>query len=116
VLTAHRRDEIPKALAFAREKSLPLIPIGSGSNMLAPDKGVDAVFLRVALSDITPKIEDDRVTLSAEAGVSWDALVDRAVENNWWGLENLSTIPGTLGAAVVQNIGAYGAAVSESVE
>jgi len=115
LLTVHAESELPLALEFARERSLPLIPIGSGSNMLAPDDGVDAVFVRIALEDIASRVEGEHAILTADAGVIWDALVLRAAEEGWWGIENLSAIPGTVGAAVVQNIGAYGAALSESV-
>lgn len=115
LLTVHSEAELPLALAFAREKSLPLIPIGDGSNILAADAGLEAVLVRLLLEGIESRIEGGRAILTAEAGVSWDALVAHAVERGWWGIENLSAIPGTVGAAAVQNIGAYGAALSESV-
>lgn len=114
-LTIDAAEEIPHAIAFAKMKGLSLIPIGTGSNMLVPDEGVEAVFVRVAMKDIEAHPDGDRVLVKADAGVSWDALVEEAVQKGWWGIENLSAIPGTVGAAVVQNIGAYGAAVSETV-
>ncbi len=115
LLTVRSVDELPQAVAFAREKKIPLVPLGSGSNMLAPDTGMHAAFVRLALNTISLLEEETRVILVAEAGVSWDALVERSVEEELWGFENLSAIPGTVGAAVVQNIGAYGAAISERV-
>ncbi len=115
LLTVHTREELGEALLFAKGKGLPLIPIGSGSNMLAPDAGLDAVFLRLAFENIESHVENGQALVTADAGVSWDALVLYAVNNSWWGIENLSAIPGTVGAGVVQNIGAYGSALSECV-
>ncbi len=115
LLTIESTEEISAAVDFASKQGLPLIVLGHGSNMLAPDSGLQAVFLRLEMQTITSVINDTGVMLSAEAGVTWDTLVASAVENGWWGLENLSAIPGTVGAAVVQNIGAYGAAISERV-
>lgn len=107
--------EIPQAIEFAKTKGLPLIPIGAGSNMLVPDSGVDAVFLNIAMHDVSFVANGTDMICIAEAGVSWDSLVEQSVERGLWGLENLSSIPGTVGAGVVQNIGAYGSALSERV-
>lgn len=111
LLLIESREELPDARAFAREKNLPVIPWGKGSNMLPPDSGLDAVVVQYAPSAIT----DEDETLSAEGGCVWDELVAHAVSRGLWGLENLSAIPGTVGAAVVQNIGAYGAALSDTL-
>ena len=106
-------SEIREAVAFAKEKGLPLISIGSGSNMLAPESGSNAIFLRIANNTIDERKKGDSILLTADAGVLWDDLVLYATHHGWWGIENLSAIPGTVGAAAVQNIGAYGAALSE---
>jgi UDP-N-acetylmuramate dehydrogenase len=106
------KDELRDASRFSREKSLPLIPLGGGSNLLAPDEGVEAVFVKLASSTIE-HTEDGAFV--AQGGARWDDLVARAVSQNAWGIENLSGIPGTVGAAAVQNIGAYGAALSDTV-
>ncbi len=116
LLTLKDSREIPEALTFATTSQLPLIPIGSGSNMLAPDGGVNAVFVHLATNEIKSHSDGEKITITADAGVLWDSLVEHAVENGWWGLENLSAIPGTVGAAVVQNIGAYGAALSDTLD
>ncbi|MFA5877721.1 MAG: UDP-N-acetylmuramate dehydrogenase [Candidatus Paceibacterota bacterium] len=115
LVTVSSEAEIPQAVEFAKTKGLPLIPIGTGSNMLAPDGGVDAVFLSIATHITSFSTDGVSSTCTAEAGVVWDALVEESVEKGFWGLENLSSIPGTVGAAVVQNIGAYGSALSERV-
>lgn len=86
----------------------PLV-IGGGSNTLAADEGFDGTVVQVATRGIE-RLEagPGRVRLRVEAGESWDALVAYAVENGWSGIEALSGIPGSSGAAPIQNIGAYG--------
>lgn len=111
VVTIESADDAPKALAFAREKKLPLIPLGGGSNILARDEPLDAVLLTVRMKHI--RIEGTAVHV--DAGASWDSLVEATVQHDLWGIENLSAIPGTVGGAVVQNVGAYGQALSETL-
>lgn len=115
LLSLDSAEEISDALAFAEKEKLPLIPLGAGSNMLAPDAGVSAVFVRLNTKHLFTERKGDRVFVTADAGVVWDELVLRAVSEGWWRTENLSAIPGTVGAAVVQNIGAYGAALSDTL-
>ena len=115
LLTLKTKDEIAEAARFSDEKGLPMIPIGHGSNLLPPDSGLDAVIVRYLPDSIASVVTGDVATIKAEAGCTWDALVAYAVEKKWWGIENLSAIPGTVGAAVVQNIGAYGAALSDTL-
>lgn len=116
LLTLENAAELSEAILFSKNKNLQLIPLGSGSNMLAPDRGVDAVFVKLTCSGLSFIETDGHVVVRAEAGCLWDTLVAYTVTNGWWGLENLSAIPGTVGAAVVQNIGAYGAALSDTVQ
>ncbi|MBV9349518.1 MAG: UDP-N-acetylmuramate dehydrogenase [Patescibacteria group bacterium] len=116
LLTLKGESEIPEARAFAEKKALPLVPLGGGSNMLAPDQGLEAACVRFAPSSIVVSESEDTRLYAVEAGASWDVLVAHAVADGSWGVENLSAIPGTAGAAVVQNIGAYGAALSDTFE
>lgn len=116
LLTLATAEELPDAAEFARYKKLQLIPIGSGSNMLAPDRGVEAVFVRLTASDYSVATEGTVTMVSADAGLGWDALVHAMCEKGLWGIENLSAIPGTVGAAAVQNISAYGAAVGSVID
>lgn len=102
-------EEIREALAFARERTLPLLVLGGGSNVLFDDGGWDGLVLKIEIGGI----ETEGNTVRVGAGVPWDVLVTYCVERGLWGIENLSAIPGTVGGAVVQNIGAYGAALSE---
>ena len=98
---------LPEAIAFAHERSLPFIVLGGGSNMLAPDAGYEGVVLCMRTAGIV-FAGDGMVEVTASAGVPWDDLVQEASARGLWGIENLAGIPGTVGAAPVQNIGAYG--------
>jgi len=105
------------ALVLAGKQALPLFVLGGGSNILVSDRGFDGVVVHPACRGIELVHEDaDAVTLEASAGEIWDDLVQHAVEHNWWGIENLSHIPGQVGAALVQNIGAYGQQASDVVQ
>jgi UDP-N-acetylmuramate dehydrogenase len=117
VITECATDEISAAHSFADRVGLPLIPVGEGSNILAPDSPVEAVVVKMRSDGITG-IQKNTISTSvlASAGMSWDALVSTASSNGWWGIENLAGVPGTVGAAPVQNIGAYGAEVSTTID
>jgi UDP-N-acetylmuramate dehydrogenase len=104
--------ELREALAFVKEKALKFFILGGGSNILVGDAGFDGLVIKIELAGV----EEEGDTFIAAAGESWDALVERAVSKNLWGIENLSGIPGTVGGAVVQNIGAYGQALSEVLQ
>jgi len=94
----------------------PLLILGAGSNMLFTDD-FNGTILHPCLTGIgTEKANGDKLIISAGAGVIWDDLVKWCVENGLSGLENLSLIPGLVGATPVQNIGAYGVEVSDTIE
>jgi len=111
VLTLESVDDCAAAVAFAASHNLPLIPLGGGSNILGVDGVFDAVCVRVGMRDIM--VHGDE--LIVDAGAGWDEAVSDAVQSGLWGIENLSAIPGTMGGAVVQNIGAYGAVLSDTL-
>ncbi|MBU1292530.1 UDP-N-acetylmuramate dehydrogenase [Patescibacteria group bacterium] len=106
---------VREAVAFAKEKDLPFAVLGQGSNVLASDEGFPGVVLLMNIQGIETKVEGDKVTLVSGSGVSWDSLVREAAQKNLWGIENLAGIPGTVGAAPVQNIGAYGMEIKETL-
>ena len=110
-------DELKESLDFARDKNLTTLIFGGGSNMLVPDAGWAGLVIKIEIKGV--EIEGGKSTneklIIAGAGESWDALVARTVSEKLWGIENLSGIPGTVGGAVVQNIGAYGAALSQTL-
>lgn len=111
------RDELVEAVAFAGKEKVLFYIIGGGSNILVSEKGFDGLVIKVAMQGIVfENVEDDSIRMKVEAGVLWDECVQSAVENNLYGLENLSLIPGTVGAAPIQNIGAYGVEVADVIE
>ncbi len=111
-IEAKSDDDILEALAFARTKKLNLFILGAGSNVLVPDEGVAGVVLKVAIDEI--ECVGQRIV--AGAGAHWDDVVDTAVARGLFGIENLAGIPGFVGGAIVQNIGAYGAELALTVE
>jgi UDP-N-acetylmuramate dehydrogenase len=104
--------EILEAVEFARARSLPLFPLGGGSNLLIADAGFPGLVLRIGLKGI--KQQED--TFHVAAGENWDEFVSRAVERDFAGIECLAGIPGTVGGTPIQNVGAYGQEVSETIE
>ena len=104
-------DELREALAFAKEKNISFFILGGGSNILVRDEGFPGLVIKIEIGGI----EEKDGLLIAGAGEEWDALVLYVVKKNLWGIENLSGIPGSVGAAPVQNIGAYGAELKETL-
>ena len=113
---AKTEADVAAACVFARERGLALYPLGGGSNILVPDGVVDGVVLKVAIGGTNFEKDGSGAFAVAGAGVAWDDLVARSVEEGLWGLENLSGIPGSVGGAVAGNIGAYGAALSQTLQ
>lgn len=103
-----------EAVSTADDDGVPLLVVGGGSNLLVADEGFGGVVVRDVRTGITVESEDTcgGAVVSAPAGQNWDELVARAVDEGWVGVESLSGIPGTVGAAPVQNIGAYGQELS----
>jgi UDP-N-acetylmuramate dehydrogenase len=114
---AATEDDFRAALSLAAPHSLPLFVLGGGSNILVSDRGFNGVVVHPVRRGVTILHEDaERATVEVNAGEVWDDAVRYAVERSWWGIENLSHIPGQTGAALVQNIGAYGQQVGDVVE
>jgi UDP-N-acetylmuramate dehydrogenase len=110
-------DDFRAALSLAAQNDLPLFVLGGGSNILVSDRGFAGVVVHPVRRGIKILHEDaGRATLEVNAGEAWDDVVRYAVEQDCWGIENLSHIPGQAGAVLVQNIGAYGQQVSEVTE
>jgi UDP-N-acetylmuramate dehydrogenase len=108
-------SDVTAALAVAAEHHLPWYVLGSGSNVLASDEGYDGVLIRLISDHIEIREEQNVTTLIADAGVEWDDLITTAASHGLWGIENLAGIPGTVGAAPVQNIGAYGKEAKDTI-
>jgi UDP-N-acetylmuramate dehydrogenase len=113
--TCTTEREILGALAFAGERGLRCVVLGGGSNVVVRDEGIDGVVIYIATEGIVLERDDGRILLSASAGEGWDRLVEYAIRQGLAGLECLSGIPGSVGAAPIQNIGAYGQEVSQTI-
>ncbi|MBU6310856.1 UDP-N-acetylmuramate dehydrogenase [Patescibacteria group bacterium] len=111
VITIESREEVSDVVRFAESLQAPIIPVGGGSNILVPDGLLAVTFLRYAPRDITV----DGPIVRVSAGARWDDLVLISTQHGLRGLENLSGIPGTVGGAVAQNIGAYGAVLADTL-
>jgi UDP-N-acetylmuramate dehydrogenase len=112
---AASEDDIAAGIAFAGERRLPLFILGGGSNLLVSDAGFPGLVLHIALRGITSTQDNRGSVVSAAAGEDWDGLVAYAVAAGFAGVECLSGIPGTVGGTPVQNVGAYGQEVSQTI-
>lgn len=108
-------DDARAALDFARARALPLLVLGGGSNVVLPDAGFPGVVLHVTADDLRFASSGDAVEVTAGAGLPWDTLVADAVHRGLVGVECLSGIPGTVGGTPIQNVGAYGQEVAETL-
>ncbi|ROL68412.1 UDP-N-acetylenolpyruvoylglucosamine reductase [Pseudomonas chlororaphis] len=110
---AHSDDDVREALAYSAQHSLPLLVIGGGSNLLLT-ADIPALVLRMATRGVRLLSDNgEQVVVEAQAGEAWHPFVQWTLEQGLSGLENLSLIPGTVGAAPMQNIGAYGVEIKD---
>jgi UDP-N-acetylmuramate dehydrogenase len=110
-----REEDVLEAVRDADDRGEGLFVLGEGSNVVVGDDGVDGVVARMAMRGVRVTAEPDRVRVDAAAGESWDALVERAVDEGWRGVACISGVPGLVGATPIQNVGAYGQEVSETI-
>lgn len=108
------KEELLQALSMLTEADKPIMPLGEGSNLLLT-KDYDGTILYSNIRFIDIRIEDQTAVIRCGSGVVWDDLVAACVQQGAYGMENLSLIPGTVGAAAVQNIGAYGIEVKDFI-
>src|SRR3990167_3128750 len=109
-------DEVNEACVFAEKSNLPILVLGRGSNILVSDKGFQGLVLLNKILFFQATEEAQSVLLELGAGENWDDVVGKTVERGWSGIESLSGIPGTVGGAVVQSIGAYGQSIMDVIE
>ncbi len=109
------REEAALALAFAREEGLPLFILGGGSNVLISDDGFSGLVILNRIKGFSAVPDHGVVLVAAGGGEDWQEFTDRCVAEGWQGVECLTGIPGTVGAAPVQNIGAYGQEVGQTI-
>lgn len=109
-------DELLEAVKFSEQKNFPIFVLGGGSNLIFADKVLNVLALKIEIAgfDVLEN-KDDYATVKVGAGENWDYFVSRTVASNLSGVEVLSAIPGTVGATPVQNVGAYGTEVKDTI-
>jgi UDP-N-acetylmuramate dehydrogenase len=107
-------DQVRAALAFGSDRQLPVYIVGGGSNVVFQDAGFPGLVVRITIAGLDYR-EGPAPEVSAGAGVDWDTLVAGTVKRGWTGIECLSGIPGTVGGTPIQNVGAYGQEVAETL-
>jgi UDP-N-acetylmuramate dehydrogenase len=112
----HSREELAQLIHNAQSKQIPFFILGGGSNVIAQDAGYQGLLLRMRISGFEVISDElNNTTIKIGAGEDWDSVVERTVQMNLSGIEALSAIPGTSGAAPVQNIGAYGQEIADTL-
>ncbi len=115
-IEAKTEKEIIEALNFANENEFKVFILGGGSNILVSDEGFDGLVLKIASKGISFEKKDEKTVLvTAQAGEDWDELVTICIAGNLAGFECLSGIPGLVGGTPIQNVGAYGQEISETI-
>jgi len=112
---ARTEAQVVEAVTLSRARNLPLFVLGGGSNLVISDRGWPGLVLQIAIDGIQQRSREDTIVFDAGAGVDWDDFVARAVALDCAGVECLSGIPGSVGGTPVQNVGAYGQEVSETI-
>lgn len=112
---ASTEEDVLEAVAFSRDHNAPLFVLGGGSNLLISDTGFPGLVLHIGLRGIEQRPESAATVFSVAAGENWDAFVRLAVDQNYGEIECLAGIPGTVGGTPVQNVGAYGQEVAETI-
>ncbi len=113
--TAGSVDEVLEALDYADSNRLRIQVLGGGSNIVFGDEGFDGLVLHIGLRGLQSTDDGEYTLVTAAAGEPWDEFVLRAIELGLGGIECLSGIPGSVGATPIQNVGAYGQEVSETI-
>ncbi|MET9343643.1 UDP-N-acetylmuramate dehydrogenase [Nonomuraea sp. NPDC003804] len=108
-------EELVSLVADADRREEPTLLLGGGSNLVVSDDGFDGLVIKVATRGVSVSRDGDQVAVEVQAGEDWDPLVARAVAEGWAGLECMSGIPGQAGSTPIQNVGAYGQEVSQTV-
>lgn len=112
---AETEADVIDAVRIADAQRTPVLVLGGGSNLVVADEGFRGTAVRVQTRGCQVEKKGDRVRVAVAAGESWDGFVERAVAEGWRGVECLSGIPGLVGATPMQNVGAYGQDVSQTI-
>ncbi len=113
---AKTEEDVCSALDFARLRKLPLFILGGGSNLLVSDAGWPGLVLKVGIGGVRQSAREGRALFEVGAGEEWDKFVELSVSRGCSGIECLSGIPGSVGGTPVQNVGAYGQEVAETIQ
>ena len=116
VLEVETPDDVADAYGFAEQYNLPTFALGYGANTIGHDEGFKGVIIINRMTGISEEPADDGVRLKVMGGEYWDNVVEYACNKGLTGIEGLSKIPGLAGAAPVQNIGAYGQEIADTLE
>lgn len=116
VVKVNTKNELLEAINFVKSENRKYYILGEGANVIFSDTASNILFIKMEMSGIDIDDSSDDILLTANAGEIWDEVVRLSVDKRWWGIENLSLIPGTVGAAPVQNIGAYGVEIGDVLQ
>lgn len=116
LVSAPDEETVKNALQWAKKGEIQAVVVGGGTNLVVADEGFDGLVVLMRQQGTRVDRDGERVLLTAAAGQNWDTVVKQAVEEGWAGIECLSGIPGSAGATVVQNAGAYGQEIAETIE
>ncbi|MBI1833388.1 MAG: FAD-binding protein [Candidatus Andersenbacteria bacterium] len=116
LVVCKNEEDIRRALALSHQENVPLHILGGGSNTVFADEGFQGVVAKIELKGLTFTEENETVLVSAAAGEVWDEVVQASLAKGLAGIECLSGIPGLVGATPMQNVGAYGQDVAETIE
>ncbi len=112
---AQTAGDVADAHRWCEARRVPLVVLGGGSNIVVADRGIEALVLRMAIGGVEFTARDGETVVTLGAGEAWDPVVETAVARGLAGLECLSGIPGSVGGTPIQNVGAYGQEVSQSM-
>src|SRR4051812_17818927 len=116
LVEAQGYDEVLFAVEYARSNHLPLFVLGGGSNLIVADAGWPGMVLKIGVKGLEERTgENGQREFEVGAGEDWDSFVAQAVKRDCAGIETLSGIPGTVGGTPIQNVGAYGQEVSDTI-
>ena len=114
-IEVEKADEVIEVVAAADTADEPLLVLGGGSNVVVGDDGFPGTVVKITTAGLHVETTSDLVTVTAQAGEDWDALVGLAVAEGWSGIEAMSGVPGLVGATPIQNVGAYGQEVAQTI-
>lgn len=110
------KKDLQEAFNFSKKKNLPVFVLGDGTDILIKDGTLEVVIIKFTNKDfIVKKYKNEKYLITCGAGLNWDKFVEKTIKVGLQGIECLSGIPGTVGAAPVQNIGAYGQEVKDTI-